>query len=697
MQDISPGKLKSASTSAIAAAGLAIVLLGFGLVFGAKLVDDLAQAREERLVANGLQVRSEAIRNCTIGQMTWDEAYKNVALQYNREWAQVNIAKWLNVNCGLERVYIFAPDGHLIDTFFNSEPSAGEAPEDTKRLATWLIHNVRQAERQRGALRFHDLPGRLVLPITQSAMGVAGGAPSIAVAGLVQPDLSSPSAKKSRVDALGPAPVVVGVGSINQAYLQWMTQNYLVKRLHLEVGPAMGRSGADEASAPVLDYRGREIGALQWTYNRVARELAISTSPFYVVLVLVLLGGTLTVVAIDRRQLKQVREAAAAAEEASLVKSRFIANLSHEIRTPMSGVLGILRLLQKKAQDPDSARLIAEAVSCGELLTRILNDILDFARLEEGKFDLEPVPCAVDQVAQDIVHLFNGAAHEAGVTVRAEGADQPLTPVMIDKVRLHQVLMNIIGNAVKFARGGEVVVRLSQTPAADPDLFRVRFEIADTGPGMPAEVAARVFDRFYQGDMRSTRRQGGSGLGLAICRSLVTLMGGDIGVASELGVGSTFWFELPARRAPAEALAPEAPAAAVAEGRLHVLVVEDNATNRLILQRLLDSVAVETAMAEDGRDGVRAAEAQPFDVILMDIQMPEMDGVEATRAIRAGAGPNRLTPIIGVTANVLDTQIASYLAAGMTEVVAKPINPAQLFSTLEAVRARPQTASPEAA
>jgi signal transduction histidine kinase/CheY-like chemotaxis protein len=693
VRNLSPLWLKSASTSAIVASVLAVVLLAFGLISGAKFVDDLAQQREERLVANGLQVRSEAIRSCTIGETTWDEAYKNVAIRYDRKWTQYNIARWFNDNCGLERVYIFNARGELIDQFADGVASRSAPPPDTAKLAAWLIGNLRQAERQRGDLRVETLAGRVVSPIIKSAIGVSGGTPSIAVASLVQPDLSSADGLRGRLNVMGAAPVVVGVGSINQAYLQWMTGNYLLKGLRLEVGPTIRGQGADEAVAAVRDYQGRPIGALMWTYNRVAGELGLNTSPFYIVLVAVLLGGALTVVVIDRRQLRKVREAAAAAEEASLVKSRFIANLSHEIRTPMSGVLGILRLLQQRPHDPDSARLINEAVSCGELLTRILNDILDFARLEEGRFELEPGPCAVDQVVRDVVHLFNDAAQAAGGAVRCEGADQPLPPVLIDKVRLQQVLMNIVGNAVKFAGGGEVVVRLTQTSTADPDLFRLRFEIADTGPGMPEEVAAHVFDRFYQGDMRSTRRQGGSGLGLAICQALVSLMGGEIGVTSQLGAGSTFWFELPASRAQVEAASPETSTVPNAEGPLHVLAVEDNPTNRLILQRLLDTMGVEVVMAEDGRQGVLAAELQPFDAILMDIQMPEMDGVEATRTIRAGAGINRSTPIIGVTANVLDTQIEAYRAAGMTEVVSKPINPAQLFSALSAVRRHADTAA----
>lgn len=694
MRNLSPLWLKSASTTAIVASVLAIVLLAFGLISGAKFVDDLAQQREERLVANGLLVRSEAIRSCAIGQFTWDDAYKNIALKYNRKWAQTYIAEWYKDNCGLERVYIFDARGQLMDEFFNGAATAPTASKDTDELAAWLIKGVREAERNRGELRYGSGAGPATQPIAKSAIGEAGGAPSIAVAGLVQLDFSSSEAQHGKLRAARSAPVVVGVGSINQAYLQWMTRNYLVKNLHLQGAAARLGPGPEDATASIVDYRGRPIGALLWTYDRIARDLAISTSPFYIVLVAVLLGGALTVVVIDRRQLRKVREAAAAAEEASLVKSRFIANLSHEIRTPMSGVLGILRLLQQKPQDPDSARLIHEAVSCGELLTRILNDILDFARLEEGRFELEPGPCAVDQVVRDVVHLFNDAAQAAGGAVRCEGADQPLPLVLIDKVRLQQVLMNIVGNAVKFAGGGEVVVRLSQTSTADPDLFRLRFEIADTGPGMPEEVAAQVFERFYQGDMRATRRQGGSGLGLAICHALVSLMGGEIGVTSQLGAGSTFWFELPASRAQAHAAPLETPAVpAPGEARLCVLAVEDNPTNRLILQRLLDTLGVEVVMAEDGRQGVHAAELQAFDVILMDIQMPEMDGVEATRTIRAGAGVNRSTPIIGVTANVLDAQIEAYRAAGMTEVVSKPINPAQLFSALSAVRRQVDTAA----
>jgi CheY-like chemotaxis protein len=244
--------------------------------------------------------------------------------------------------------------------------------------------------------------------------------------------------------------------------------------------------------------------------------------------------------------------------------------------------------------------------------------------------------------------------------------------VRADPVRLRQALFNLIGNAVKFTERGGVVVRFGRTPEG-----QLRFEVEDSGVGVPAAAQAHIFDRFNQGDASTTRRFGGSGLGLAITRKLAGLMGGDVGFRSVEGRGSTFWLDIAAAPAQPEAAA-QAPADGVLDG-LRILVVEDNPTNRIIATKLLEQLGASVETAADGFLGVEAAAHGGFDLILMDVQMPGMDGLEAARRIRALPAPVGATPIVALTANVLSHQSQAYLAAGMNGVVGKPISPAALL------------------
>ena len=366
---------------------------------------------------------------------------------------------------------------------------------------------------------------------------------------------------------------------------------------------------------------------------------------------------------------------------ATEAKSQFLANISHEIRTPMNGVLGVLQLLDRERLSDHDRALVDEALVSGHLLTELLDDLLDFSRIETGQFELSPEPVDPAAVLVGLTSLLEPAASAKGLTLTAVAAPN-LGFINADPLRLRQALYNLMGNAVKFTPSGSVEVRLfrKDTPGGP----MLRFEVQDSGVGVPEAAQATLFERFEQADGSASRKFGGSGLGLAITKRLAEMMGGSVGFASVPGAGSTFWIEIASEAVEA----PEAPAGQDGIGAFKVLLVEDNPTNRLVITKLLQALGVTVETAEDGEQGVAAAARGGYDLVLMDIQMPGMDGMEATRRIRALGGAIAETPVVAITANVLAHQRTSYAEAGMNGVVSKPVSAAALFSEIVRVTDR---------
>ncbi|MBS0411402.1 MAG: response regulator, partial [Proteobacteria bacterium] len=376
-------------------------------------------------------------------------------------------------------------------------------------------------------------------------------------------------------------------------------------------------------------------------------------------------------------------------QAATEAKSRFLANISHEIRTPMNGVLGVLHLLKSQGLCAGGDALIDEALACGGMLQALLDDVVDFSKIEAGRLELNPEALDPAAVVRGVVNLMAPQASAKGLALAVEAAAD-LGLAKADPARLRQCLFNLIGNAVKFTERGAVTVRAAWRGAEGG--ARLRFEVQDTGIGIAEDAQALLFERFQQADSSTTRRFGGSGLGLAITRRLAQLMGGDVGLSSVEGVGSTFWLEIAAVRAEAAADDADAPGPASLDD-LSILLVEDNATNRLIAGRILEGLGATVRCAEDGERGVEAARHEAFDLILMDIQMPGIDGLEATRQIRALPGAGARTPIIALTANVMSHQRETYLAAGVDGVVGKPISPTALAAEIARVARTANAAS----
>jgi signal transduction histidine kinase/CheY-like chemotaxis protein len=400
-------------------------------------------------------------------------------------------------------------------------------------------------------------------------------------------------------------------------------------------------------------------------------------------------GGTLltcTDVTAQRQAAEAQDAALAAAEAANCAKSDFLANMSHEIRTPMNGILGMTDMLGQSRLDPEQRRICQAVERSANSLLRVLNDILDFSKLEAGRIELEPLPCDLGQLLEDVGALMAAAAAAKGLGLRV--ATRPAPPVLADGTRLRQILANLLSNAVKFSEAGEVTLSLDATPIGDGEVA-LAITVRDQGIGIAPPALARLFTRFSQGDASSTRRFGGTGLGLAISRELAQLMGGDIEVESRPGEGSAFTLRL---TLPVAALQPaepeaEAPPDLRPPQALDILVAEDDEINRMVIAGLLDPHGHRVTFATDGDAALQAVQrrgaAEPFDVILMDAMMPGMDGPTATARIRALGGAAGRTPIVALTANAMVGDRERYLAVGMDGYVSKPIDRQELHATLE--------------
>ncbi len=388
-----------------------------------------------------------------------------------------------------------------------------------------------------------------------------------------------------------------------------------------------------------------------------------------------------------KRYEQELRSARDAAESAALAKSSFLAMMSHELRTPMAGMIGMIELLADSSTSSEQKRFVSALDTSAKSLLRVLNDVLDFSKIEAGHLKLEEIDFDPLAVAREVVEVFVNAASRKGNEIRTAWNAAEIPRVSGDPTRLRQLLFNLVGNAVKFTERGTITLAVSRMPGGDGDGVPLRFEVRDTGLGIPEDVLPTLFRPFQQADTSTTRRFGGTGLGLAICRRLAEAMGGEIGVESRPGSGSTFWINLRLRRAAAEPVpaaieAAPAPPEPAATG-MRILVAEDNAVNRLLISTRLRRGGHDVVLVEDGVQAVQAVRDGSFDLVLMDMQMPELDGAGATRQIRQLDGERARVPIVALTADALPEFREHYMKAGLDDYLTKPVDWAALDRVLK--------------
>lgn len=425
-----------------------------------------------------------------------------------------------------------------------------------------------------------------------------------------------------------------------------------------------------------------------WPYLLTPAGPAVAVSMLLLVAILVVIARQAGQVwqawsqscAENAQLIEELKMARMAADSASQAKSTFLATMSHEVRTPLNGILGMTQVMALHPLEDQQRERVEVIRRSGETLLGTLNAVLDLSRIEAGRMELIDGVVRPAQIVSDSVSAFAASAVLKGLSLTASAGPDVAGVFKGDPVRLRQIIDNLVGNAVKFTQSGSVHVSVTHRDGA------LVFDVRDTGDGIAPQDLERVFSPFEQADGSHRRSHEGSGLGLSICRELAELMHGRIEAESVPGQGSVFRLTVPAVPTEAE-VANDAGAFDEAKGGIRVLVAEDNDTNRMVIRSLLESMGAEVQIVADGQEAVAAVAAQAFDLVLMDVQMPVMDGLTATRAIRqgqAGSGAMDL-PIIGLTGNAMDHQVAECLAAGMTAVVVKPIQLQVLVATINGI------------
>ncbi|MDH5610879.1 MAG: ATP-binding protein [Gammaproteobacteria bacterium] len=380
----------------------------------------------------------------------------------------------------------------------------------------------------------------------------------------------------------------------------------------------------------------------------------------------------------------ELKKAKNEAERMSRTKGEFLANMSHEIRTPMNGVIGTLQLLEDTTLTESQREYVSVAYKSADALLSILNDILDLSKIEAGKLEFESIPFDLREIVNDVVVLHALKAEQSGIYLKSEIDKSVPDRVVGDPTRIRQVLVNLISNAMKFTTKGGVIVRL-KLKLKDEKETLIRIEVEDTGVGIPTSKHQKLFMAFSQADGSTTRKYGGTGLGLAIVRQLIEMMHGNLGIESEVGKGSKFWFVLPLGIAgDQESSASPKVVDIKVELKGRVLLVEDNPVNQMVAKKMLEKVGLESVLAINGREALEYLQEERFDAVLMDCQMPEMDGFEATRLWREQeqlSGAKRL-PIIAMTANVMEGDRELCLKSGMDDYLGKPVRQVELGQVL---------------
>ncbi len=656
----------------VALAVTAMVVFVASLLIWAAEVDRGVRLHEEEMVRRGVSGDVAEIERSIIPETNWDEAVLNLDNRFDPAWAAQNLNDHYAQDMDFERLFVLdAAD----------RPIFARHHRETASLATFghfagaasLVADVRRAEARRGPISPHrsGAPMRLVSRAIQASDYVfQDGRIYLVTATLVQPDFGTVTPKGPR------APIVVMVMAMDRGGLTRLKERFHLADLRAEVGDQPVERGRARLKVETLD--GPPI-VVTWTPQRPGADLLRrAILPVALVILAFAAMGAVMVV--------RARRAAAHLLASHRSQSEFLANMSHEIRTPLNGVSALAEALERTPLNPSQAEMVGIIRGSGAILERLLSDVLDLSRIETGAVSMENAPFHLADAIRDAAALAGARAREKGLDLIIDIDPAAETAVAGDLLRVKQVLTNLVSNAVKFTSEGYVAVAVR---AEGPGRWRI--EVQDTGVGFDPADKERLFNRFQQADGSVTRKFGGSGLGLAISRQLVGLMGGELDAISNSGQGATFTvrLELPLADAARPTIAPALQPAGEADPQrpLRILLADDHPTNRKVVQVLFSEFDVDLVCAENGQEACDAFAAQRFDLVLMDMQMPVMDGLTAVREIRARERARNwiATPIVMLTANALPEHQAASLAAGADLHMPKPIEAAKLFAVLQHV------------
>jgi signal transduction histidine kinase/CheY-like chemotaxis protein len=677
-----PGLRVRAHTAVLLAVTLAAVLLLLlvgGIVgYSTYAIDRQGTESEIELTQRRIELSLDRLRENMVSATVWNDAVTRT-LAGDQDWMHLNYGQYYANTMAHDVTVAYSGDGAVIYASRDGEAVLSASESAFAEAVAPLVRAVRQEAEVKRPVAPGPRPVGLASVSTRQGIVSVGGQPYMVSVSTVVPE-------EARYDQPGKPDAVVASG-----YRVTTFVSGLARELGLREPRLVQARGYQGPKVALKDPDGRVIATVGWTPKHQGTARLIETAPALGVTMLLLLmalafGGlrvSRLILAFEENG-RALGRAVKGAEAAYAAKSQFLANMSHELRTPLNGIVAMSEMLHPRQTDADAREMTRTIIASGRMLEHVVNDILDASKIEAGQMQLERAPFNLDATLAEIAHLHAATAAARGVALELTISPEASGLYLGDRTRVGQVISNLLSNAVKFTETGAITVRARHTWRG------LCVSVADTGPGFDRQIANRLFQKFVQADVSVSRRYGGSGLGLSISQAFARLMGGHISVRSMPGAGSIFFAYLPLSRA-ADLAAPEAPPSPEIHtgsgSSLEILLADDHVVNQRVVAMILQPFGVSLTTVQNGEQAVELAMVRRFDLILMDVQMPVMDGLTATTRIReneALAGRERV-PIISLTANAMPDDVKRSLDAGSDIHLAKPIRPAALIDAIQSL------------